>query len=186
MGPYFSVIGIDPSLTGAGVGAIQVHGDDVTQAVHTFGRKGRTSETLEQRLDRITTITTQVLDVISSLDSWPELVAIERPAYGQTSGSHHDRSGLWWDLVRVLIYKMGIPVVEIDISKVKIYATGKGVGSKDQIMAAAIRRYPDAPISNNNESDAFVLAAMAARLIGQPIDDLPKTHLRAMEGLVRP
>lgn len=184
--PYFSVIGIDPSLTGTGVGVIQADGTEITHAVHTFGRKGKTSETLIERLNRITTITRQVRDVIRGLDVYPDVIAIETPAYGQTSGSHHDRSGLWWDLVRELTYEAGLGVMEVGIGKVKIYATGKGNGDKDAVLAATVRRYPEAPISNNNEADAFVLAAMAARLIGEPIDDLPKTHLRAMEGLVRP
>lgn len=183
---YFSVVGIDPSLTGTGVGVIQADGTTRSTAVHTFGRKGKTTETLDQRLDRLTAVTTRVRDVISRLDVWPSLATIETPAYGQTSGSHHDRSGLWWDIVRELRYEFGIPVVEIGIGKVKIYATGKGVGAKDEIMAATIRRYLDTQITNNNEADAFVLAAMAARLIGEPIEELPKTHLRAMEGLAIP
>lgn len=184
--PYFSVIGIDPSLTGTGVGVIRGDGGGITYAVRTFGRKGRTSETLVERLNRITTITGQVRDVIRGLGLYPDLIAIETPAYGQTSGSHHDRSGLWWDLVRELTYEAGLDVMEIGIGKVKTYATGKGNSDKDAVLAATVRRYPEAPISNNNEADAFVLAAMAARLIGESIDGLPKTHLRAMEGLVRP
>lgn len=185
--PYFSVVGIDPSLTGTGVGTIQSEVDGkISWTVHTFGRKGKTNETLDRRLERIASITQAVRATILALDVYPDLVTIERPAYGQTSGSHHDRSGLWWDLVRELTYTMGLRVMEIDIGKVKIYATGNGTVRKDAVMAAAIRRYLDVPISNDNEGDGFVLAAMAARLIGEPIDELPKTHLRAMEGLVLP
>src|SRR5690606_37900858 len=155
--------------------------------VHTFGRKGKRGETLVQRLGRITDITDAIRAVIGGLDVYPDLVAIESPAQNQTTGSPHDRSGLWWDVVRTLTYELGISVIEIGVTKVKMYAHGKGIGSKDEIMAAAIRRYTDAPIANNNESDAFILAAMAARLIGEPIEEsLAKTHLRAMEGLVLP
>lgn len=184
---YFSVVGLDLSLTGAGVATILDNGGVAPiLRVHTFGRRGSKTETLSQRLGRIGTLTNEVREVVRTLDVHPSLAAVESPAQSQTTGSTHDRSGSWWDVVRTLSYDMGIPVIEIGISKVKIYATGKGTAAKDEVMAAAIRRYLDVPIANNNESDAFMLAAMAARLIGEPIDELPKTHVRAMEGLVLP
>lgn len=35
--------------------------------------------------------------------------------------------------------------------------------------------------TGNDEADALVLAAMAHRHLGHPIDELPKTHLAAMD-----
>lgn len=186
-------IGLDLSLTGSGVAVAMSEQDardidpDPRFTVATFGRKGSATESLTERRGRISTLGQEIRDLATSLPWWPNLAMIETPAYDQTSGKTHDRSGLWWEVVRIFQAELGVDVVEVGTSKVKIYATGKGVGRKDAVMAAAIRRYPDVAISNNNESDAFILAAMGMRLLGEPIEEsLPQTHLRAMEGLTLP
>lgn len=183
--PYFAAVGIDPSLTACGVALIQSYDDDRVRSVHTLGRKGKTTESLPQRHERINTLVEQVLETIRQLDVTPDLVAIEGPSHGNVTGSHHDRSGLWWQLV-IRLREAGYEVVEITPTQVKKYATGKGNAGKPEVMAAAIRRYLDVPISNDNEADAWVLAAMAARLIGEPIEEaLPKVNLEAMAKVVR-
>lgn len=186
-----TVVGLDLSLTGAGVGVIGI--DTFTEKrdlrVATYGRGGKTTETIEQRLERIERLADEIRDELLSTDLSPSLVTIEEMPYGAKGGSAFDRAGLWWAVVRRCL-ALGIPVLGINVAKVKTYALGKGSGKgtdKDQVMAAAIRRYIDVPISNNNESDAFVLAAMGARLLGEPVEEsLPQTHLRALDGLVLP
>ena len=42
-----------------------------------------------------------------------------------------------------------------------------------------------APIEDNNEADAVILAAIGARLHGHPIDDIPKANLRSLAKLPR-
>jgi crossover junction endodeoxyribonuclease RuvC len=185
------IIGIDPSLTGAGVALIRtswsIEGETTPQfGVHTFGRPGKKGEPLQKRLKRLETLCDEIRGVVTSEMESPDLALIESPAPNQNSGSHHDRSGLWWFLVR-MFDRLGITVMEVPIQTVKKYALGKGVGSKDQVMAAAIRRYPDVPISNNNESDAWVLAAIGARLRGEPVEEsLPLTHLAALDKIEIP
>ena len=67
------------------------------------------------------------------------------------------------------------------------YATGKGNAGKDEVLLAASRRYPHAPIVGNDDADAVVLAAIGARLLGEPVEDsLPKTHLDALAKLTLP
>ena len=67
------------------------------------------------------------------------------------------------------------------------YATGRGNAGKDEVLLAVSRRYPHAPIVNNDQADAVALAAMGARLLGEPIEDsLPKTHLDALAKLAAP
>ncbi|GMA22268.1 hypothetical protein GCM10025864_44320 [Luteimicrobium album] len=50
------------------------------------------------------------------------------------------------------------------------------------MLAAVIRRHPTVDITGNDEADALILAAMGARHLGHPIDDVPATHLAAMNG----
>ena len=184
--PYFTAVGIDPSLTACGVALIQECDGEKRREVFTLGRKGKKDETLEQRHDRIMTLVSEIVELILSLDV-SALVTIEGPAHGGTTGSHHDRSGLWWMIVHEVSNRTGCTIVEVTPTQLKKYATGKGNVSKSEVMAAAIRRYIDVPIANDNEADAFVLAEMGARFIGEPIEDsLPKLNLDAMAKLARP
>lgn len=106
------------------------------------------------------------------------LVVIEGPAYAMAKGAgHHEAAGLWW-LIALTLTEAGTPYAVASPQAVKKYATGKGNASKDQVLAAVIRRYPDAPITGNDEADAFVLAAMGLRWLGHPIEaSLPAAHL---------
>jgi crossover junction endodeoxyribonuclease RuvC len=81
----------------------------------------------------------------------------------------------------------GSPVVEVAPALLKKYATGKGNAGKDEVLAAAIRRYPMANITCNDIGDAVVLAAMGARHLGEPIESsLPQVNHTAMEKVAWP
>ena len=73
-------------------------------------------------------------------------------------------------------------VYEVSTTQVKKYATGKGTASKMEVMAAAIKRYPQFDIANDNEADAVILTAFLARALGRPIEEsLPQANLAALE-----
>lgn len=181
-------IGVDVSLTRTGVAYVGTD-DDGIKVVETshYGRPGKRNESLMERLERLHLIVKGVRDSISEHMEWPRLAVIEDVAFGTPGGSTTDRAALWWMLVDMFTGQ-GIPVVAVNVSKVKIYATGRGnKHEKDEVMLSIVRRYSDAPIQNNDEADATVLAMMGARLLGEPHEvSLPQTHLRAMEGLVLP
>lgn len=152
-------VGIDLSLTGTGWATIGTDGIQ-TGLVKSIGHKG---DSLATRYHRLSTLREQLQFVISD----NTLVVIEQPAYAAVGGSHHDRSGLWWMVVGTYLgyeYK----VAEVPPTVVKKFATGKGNADKDTVLAATIRRYPDANVSNNNVADAVTLAAMGARFMGHP------------------
>ena len=196
------VVGLDLSLTGAGVAIIQSGGHSTGNdplpplcKVSTFGYGLPATAPLSVRGGRIERVADQVMECLLSpaeesfgvAPLGPDLVAIEDMPYGASGAGTIDRSALWWRVVNRLL-RLDVPVVQVNVSTLKIYATGKGTKvGKDEVMLAVARRYPGAPITNNNEADAFGLAAIAARLIGQPIEpSLPQTHLRAMDKLVMP
>lgn len=171
------IAGIDPSLTGTGVALIE----HSSQVVHTVRSKGRTADSIFARGNRLRALRGSISGLVDRVDS----VAIETPAHNQTSGHHHDRSGLWWLTVDQL-QGFGIAVHEVSTTQVKKYATGKGNASKMEVLAAAIKRYPQFDIANDNEADAVVLAAFLARALGQPIeDDMPKVNLAALDKFTR-
>jgi crossover junction endodeoxyribonuclease RuvC len=179
------VIGIDPSLTGTGVASSEGW-------VTTITSKGKADATLDQRHARLHNLRLNIaLAINPSGRRPPDLVVIEAPAYDSRTGHQHDRSGLWWMLVDWLSNEKhadgwGYTVVEVTTGSIKKYATGKGNASKDEVLAAVVRRYPDVEVSNNNEADALVLTAMGARHLGHPTDDLPKAHLEAMDKVTWP
>lgn len=167
-----SIYGLDLSLTGTGVARI----GDGGNSVWTERSKGKVTDTLQQRVDRLNDLDSSIRSAIES----GSMVAIETPAHNQTSGHHHDRSGLWWLVVAELAPYC--QVYEVSTTQVKKYATGKGNASKMEVMAAAIKRYPQFDIANDNEADAVVLAAFLARALGYPLEDsLPQANLSALD-----
>ena len=167
-------IGIDPSLTRTAVALV----DESGISVRSLPTKAKKGATLMDRRMRLITIVRFVRDRIAGVGDVP--VFIESPAYNQTSGSQHDRSGLWWGIVDMLHSDL-LDVTEVTPQQLKTYATGKGNAGKDEVMLAMARRHDWLGVSNNDEMDAAVLALMGARLVGHPIDgDLPQSHLRAL------
>lgn len=198
------VLGIDPSLTRTAVADITVKpGKPASWTVHSLPTKGARDDTLTQRRDRLVRISDWVWETITeppgiTPDEYvrPDLILIEAPALNQTSGSRHDRSGLWWLIVERFIFRPeyrhhgDVPaVIEVTPQSLKKYATGKGNAGKDEVMLAAARRYAGSPemFDNNDECDAFILACMGARHLGAPQEDsLPKAHLAAMDAVAWP
>ena len=172
------VAGIDLSLTSTGIARAcwDVPGDGVETITRRVQSKGAVDATLLERDARLSLLVATITDEV-----WDaRLVVIESPAYASVSGHAHDRSGLWWCLVRTLLYR-GIAVVEVTPQHRMQYATGKGNAGKDTVLAAAVKRYATWDITGNDVADAVVLAAMGARAVGRPIDEpMPQAHLRAM------
>ena len=167
------VYGLDLSLTATGVARI---GQVATPDVWTVKSKGKASDALDTRAERLTDLDVSIRATIE----YGAHVAIETPAHNQTSGHHHDRSGLWWLVVASLMPYA--KVHEVSTTQVKKYATGKGNASKREVMAAAIKRYPQFDIANDNEADAVILAAFLDRALGEPIEEsLPQAILAALE-----
>ncbi|MET9313812.1 hypothetical protein ABZX12_18525 [Kribbella sp. NPDC003505] len=182
------VVGLDLSLTSTGIARINT--TSLTPATVTRitskappterGPKGKPlPPTLQQRTNRLTTLRDQIVQVSNDAD----LFVIETPAYSSKTGSTHDRSGLWWLVIEKLDYCGRYDVAEVTTGGRMKYATGKGNASKDAVLAAVVRRYADVDVTGNDEADALILAAMGARHLGAPIDDLPKTHLAAMDAV---
>lgn len=176
--PRRRYVGLDLSLTATGIATIDEDGAHTTR---TLPSKGTKAATLRDRSVRLHNLTADIVIAACTAD----IVCIEGPSYGQTTGSHHDRSGLWWLVVDALMSE-DLELIEITPAQVKKYATGKGNAGKDAVLASVVRRYDTAPVQSNDEADAFVLAAIAARLDGHPIEpSLPQANLDALKAVSR-
>lgn len=173
------IIGIDPSLTSTGVAVI----DPATGVtLHRVQSKGRKDASLTERDHRLRDLANRIYQHIQT----PDLVVIESPAYSNSLGSMHDRSGLWWLTVRHL-HADHIPVLEVPPTTRAKYATGRGNAGKDEVLASVIRRYPHTDVTGNDVADALTLAAIGARLTGWPLEGtIPKTNLTALTKLHLP
>lgn len=172
------VVGLDLSLTSTGVAQIGSNGDGRGLRV-TLDRVTSmpTADTIAARSVRLRRVAGQVIGLSVGAD----LVMIEGPAFASRVGSATDRLGLWW-LVVARLTGLGIPVVEVPPTVLKVLATGAGNADKDRVMLTVAKRYAHvAEVTGNDVADALVLAAAGARHLGCPIEELPLSHLRGME-----
>lgn len=186
------VVGIDPSLTSTGLA--DSHGR--TDRVRTKATDGTVIADVD-RLNRIASAVASFVDLYQPDDDTydlADLVVIEGPAYSRALGSgHHTAAGLWWLTVdRILRVDSDALVLVVPPNLRAMYATGKGTSGKDAVLASAIERlgirgpFGSGAITGNDVADAAWLAALGARMLGHPIDDVPKTHTRALDKLALP
>lgn len=172
------VTGLDLSLTSTGWATVTDAGDITTGRIQSKGTK---TATLRDRRERLADLAWKISEAASDAD----LVVVEGPSFGQLRQSgQHDRAGLWW-LALDAIWQV-CTVVEVPPASVKKYATGKGNADKDTVLLAVARRFPHVDLTGNDEADALILAAMGARHLGTPIDDMPLTHTMAMSKVAWP
>lgn len=164
--------GLDLSLTSTGI-CVTVAGERYIRRVQTKPAPG-----LRSTRKRLLSITAEVEKMVAR----GSYVCVEGPSMASKFGHPHDRSGLWWLVVDMLM-RNSCTVVSVPPKSRAKYATGNGNAAKDAVLAAVIRKHPDLPIVCNDVADAVALDDIANRLNGTPLDDPPATHLKAMEGI---
>lgn len=160
------VTGLDPSLTSFGC-AVCLPGQE--PALLRWRTKKRGHDRLEWLLDH----------VIHHV-SFADFVVIEGLAHGARSSSMLDLAGLHW-LVRHRLWEMGKPYAVVAPSTRAKWLTGKGNSSKDECLAAAIKRFTMADISGNDDADALTLAAMGLAIKGSPLVTMPADREAQLE-----
>lgn len=170
------VLGVDWSLTGTGLAWIDLDtGRTDTCTIRTWPDDG----TVEGIARRITHIADQV-------EAWADLYAddlivIEGPVTHAPSAHRSKLLGGWWATAGRLAPLTDDPILVVSPKTRAKYATGSGNAGKRAVLEAARRNYPQFTVANDNEGDAVVLAAIGARSLGYPIDDLPASHLAALK-----
>lgn len=185
------VVGLDLSLTSAGIARVTVDAPGATPTyTTTVGASLDEGASLDRRWWRMDALRTRVLGEIGME---PDLVVVEGPSYASEHGQQHDRSGFWWFVVDELLAR-GIPVAEVTPSKLKVWATGSGAtrGPSKVTKARVIRAIRDtygqmfdipSGAGESDVADAVALATLGAAHLGHPLADLPTTHRRALAGV---
>ncbi len=152
---------------------------------------------IEEKIGQILGCRPRDGDPWSTYRPTPDLVFVEAPPYSNSPYAH-DISGNWHRVVGML-HLYDIPVVEVSNTKLKKYATGSGSNrgatkvEKHHVITAVKTNYGQTIArqvdgEGDDVADAFILAAMACRIAGQPIEaiTLPQANLRALENLSLP
>lgn len=171
------IVALDPSLTRSGYAVVDTGGfagppsKPVTGVVTTGKLAG---------MARLDFIRRQLLSHAEGAD----LAVIEGYSFG-AKGSAVFQLGELGGVIRLALWRMDVPYVEVAPSKLKKYATGKGVGGKSGVLVEAVKRlgYDG---SDDNEADALWLLHMALDQHGLAWAKLPEVHRVALEGLAWP
>lgn len=160
-------LGLDLSLTSTGV-------------AHPDG----TVERLAPRvtgMERLAWFRAAIVERVELVD----VVAVEGYAMGSKRQSHSYATGELGGVIRLALHDSGVTFVEIPPALLKKYATGRGNGTKDEVLVAAVKRlsYDGA---NNDEADALWLRAMALHHYDERVVDVPQIHAAALDKVVWP
>ena len=171
------VIGIDLSMTSTGL-AVIANGVIVTRTVKSKPDAG----TLRSFLARSALVAKQIDQAVMFTPN--DLVVIEGMAFAAKSASLDKIHAHWWKVVETICELVDQEPVVITSGQRCKYSTGKGNSKKDIVLAAVIKRYPQADPAGNDEADAVIFAAMGARHLGHPVEEsLPLVNLDAMEAV---
>ena len=172
-------------MTASGVAVIESRAADAPMwpgdwpwAIPVFalvGEKGKAADSMAVRADRIERIAQEIARIVGRVD----LAVIEAGSFGSKKVSRSladERAALRLRVVGLL----KCPVALVAPSTLKLYATGNGSADKGSVVDSTLALY-ELPSRDDNLIDAFVLARMGVRRLGQPVEPEAEEHqLRAM------
>jgi hypothetical protein len=176
--------GFDLSMTASGVCVIEsrtaepLWAEDDAWAVPVLsiiGEAGKASDSARVRAKRAEKLAQAIAARAGRLD----LAVFEGGSFGSKRFARNLADERTAMRIR-LIGLMDCPVAVVQPSTLKLYATGDGHASKESVVEDTLASY-ELPSRDDNLIDAFVLARMGARRLGQPIEAQTEEHqLRAM------
>lgn len=172
-------IGIDPSLTGTGL--VRYCPKDKGCSVATVGNKNAAT-TVRERLWRYDGLLGEVLDWLREGEANVSGIAIEGYSFGSKGAGTTDRAEFGGILRHYLIVNRGYRnFIEVPPGTLKLFVIGKGVGDKSVVKLAAYKRW-GVDFCNDNETDAYVLARIAACHFGaeEPDNDAQRRALKTL------
>lgn len=171
------VIGLDLSLTASAVacdaGWVQV-----------IGKTDITKMPLPMRSAALSSLRTSLITTIGS----PRLVVVEGLDSARRYGAVNERAWLWYEIVNRYV-SWGVPVVEVQSQRGKIYATGSGQATKVDMIQSVRDHWPQFDINkpsgkpDDNKADGVVMMAIGRHLLDEPLAELPDNHTRVLKVL---
>lgn len=160
-----NIIGLDPSLTATGIA------DPIGETTVVYP-KACTGD------DRLGYLYTEVREHLYAA----QLAIVEDlPTHANGAG----KTGMAQGVVRLAVLRSTADLITIPPATLKKFATGKGNATKADMRMALYQRTGQ-DIRDDNQVDAWWLRALGHQLAGEPIVDLPKAQLAALEKVQRP
>jgi Holliday junction resolvasome RuvABC endonuclease subunit len=177
-----TVVGIDPSLTSAGVAVLT---DGQITSIEHFGFTGTNHPTWQFRSRRVRWVCAQVAAVLATHNV--DLVVIEGiPEHGKILPSTLDRAGLWHGLYGVADHD-DTPIAVMNPSTLKAWTTGSGSAKKAAMLAQVRGWFPAQRITCDDEADAIALALTGAFHLGDPMPfEVKPRHTTGLEKVAWP
>lgn len=128
-----------------------------------------------QELERLI----EIVDRIEEKVSKPNLVVIENLAFmARNTTALTQLSGLNY-FVRYMLFKKSIPFALVAPTTLKKFVTNKGNADKNMVMMEVYKQYGYSAL-DDNEADAYALAALGMAVLGKPINKLTNPQLEAV------
>lgn len=175
---YDTVIGIDPSLTSAGLAVLRLRDGAVIGETMRIRPPAKLSGHARMDYQR-----KAVLHEIHMLGVRYDnlLIVIER-AIPQRQAFALENLGLWW-LITHSLWANEIEYAQVVASSAKKYITGNGRAEKDEIMVVLFKKYRELAetITGNDTADALVFAIMGADRLGWPVPQVAKEQRKSLD-----
>lgn len=164
-----TVIGIDPSLTSAGI-AVLIDGNPVL--LTSVGHAGHDGASWIDRKNRVKSQALAIAHIV--IARRPDLVVIEGPLVaGPNTGLALDRYALFLCGLVDQFDSAGLPMAVVHQATRATWATGKGHSKrKPDVFAAILAEWPGwvtRHVRNDDIGDALILASMGAVHLGDPL-----------------
>lgn len=164
-------VGLDLSLTHTGYAVIKDGGEVLASGVIKSKPSGdKPIEETKRILQIVETVMEKIDETLP--DCNPDLVVIEGLAFMAQGTSLVQLAGLNY-LTRILLHTFRWPFMIVQPTTLKKFITGSGKGDKDMMMMAVYKNYAFESL-DNNECDAYALAACGLGVLGNPINKLNK------------
>lgn len=157
------VVGIDPSLNGTGIVLMQNFKVLDYFFFTNIVNNSKTKHAILNRevgISRLCAIHDWFYEFLNNYQ--PNYASIENYAFGAKSNSVFQIGGLG-EIIRLCLYKSGIPYKEYEPSRIKKYAIGKGNAEKSEMVVAALKDGFDTSQygkSGEDLADAYFIAQM--------------------------
>jgi Holliday junction resolvasome RuvABC endonuclease subunit len=160
------IIGVDPSLTSTGYSGCGLN------ATITSKFTG---------VERLADISTKWASLLTTAPS-NVVVVIEGYSFASRNSQAHSIGELG-GVLRLTMFQMGIPFIEVPPTCRAKFATGRGNASKTEVMSSLSARTGIVWSGKGADdmADAYVLEEMGLAVQGKARHDWPKSHLEALE-----
>ena len=162
-----AIMGLDLSLTSTGY---SIDGTTGVIAVKT------------KEAERLSEIRDDVVNIIKSHDV--SGVVIEGYAFSARNSQAH-KIGELGGVIRLAMYELGVPYVEVPPTCRAKFATGRGNSSKTEVISAVSARTGIIWLGKGTDDmcDAWLLEEMGLTAIGSPRYDWPKSSTDALKSV---